>query len=78
MDAISTAAAIDRHVRRLFTRGAKPSGALLFKQGMGEEAVKKARAAWRSTHEGEDAGGATAILYDGTDYKPLTMTSTDG
>jgi phage portal protein BeeE len=44
---------------------------------MGEESVRKARLAWRATHEGHDGGGQTAILYDGADFKPFTLASTD-
>ena len=39
--------------------------------------MKRARAAWRATHEGEDGSGRTAVLYDGADFKPLALTSTD-
>ena len=76
-ESIGTAAALDRHASRLFGRGARPSGALTFQKGMGEEAVKATRAAWRATHEGEDAGGRTAILYDGAEFHPYTFSSTD-
>lgn len=77
LGAIDIAAALDRHATRLFARGARPSGALKFPKGMGEESVKKARAAWRATHEGEDAGGRTAILYDGAEFEAFTFNSTD-
>lgn len=76
-DAIAVAAVLDRHAARLFGRGAKPSGALMFPKGFGEESAKKARAAWRLTHEGDDAGGRTAILYDGAEFRPFTFASTD-
>ena len=76
-EAIGTAQALDNHAARLFGRGARPSGALKFPKGMGEESVKKARAAWRMTHEGDDAGGRTAILYDGAEFLPFTLASTD-
>lgn len=76
-EAIGIAVALDRHAARLFTRGARPSGALKFPKGMGEESVKKARAAWRATHEGEDTGGQTAILYDGTEFESFAFNSTD-
>lgn len=76
-EAIGIAAALDRHAGRLFTRGARPSGALMFPKGMGEESVKKARAAWKATHESEDTGGQTAILYDGTTFESFAFTSTD-
>lgn len=44
-EAIGVAMVLERHAANLFSRGARPSGALLFPKGMGEEAVKKARAA---------------------------------
>lgn len=77
LEAIAIAVALDRHAARLFTRGARPSGALKFPKGMGEESVKKARAAWRATHEGADTGGQTAILYDGAEFEAFTFNSTD-
>lgn len=77
MVAIETAAALDKHARRLFSTGARPSGALMFPKGMGEDAVKKARAAWRATHETEGESGQTAILFDGTTFQPFAFTSTD-
>ncbi|WP_297775634.1 phage portal protein [uncultured Roseovarius sp.] len=76
-EAIATAMALDKHAAKLFGNGARPSGALMFPKGMGEESVKKARAAWRVTHEGNDSGGATAILYDGAEFTPFTFNSTD-
>ncbi len=76
-DAIAVAAVLERHAANLFSRGARPSGALLFPKGMGEESVKKARTAWRATHEGDDAGGRTAILYDGATFTPFQLSSVD-
>ncbi|MCC5968388.1 MAG: phage portal protein [Pararhodobacter sp.] len=76
-EAIGLAIVMERHAARLFGRGAKPSGALSFPKGMGEEAVKRMRAAWRSVHEGDDTGGRTAILYDGAEFQAFQLTSTD-
>lgn len=75
-EAIGIAVALDRHAAKLFSRGARPSGALVIPKGMGEESIKAARAAWRATHEGEDQG-RTAILYDGMTFEPFTFNSTD-
>jgi len=75
-EAIGIAVALDRHAGRLFTRGARPSGALMIPKGMGEESIKAARGAWRAAHEGEDQG-RTAILYDGMTFQPFTFNSTD-
>lgn len=76
-EAIGIAIVLERHASLLFSKGARPSGGLMFPKGMGEEAVKRAIAAWRSTHEGDTAGGKTAILYDGAEFKPYAFTSTD-
>ena len=76
-EAIGIAVALDRHAARLFSRGARPSGALSFPKGLGEEAVKKMRAAWRAAHESDDVGGRTAILFDGAAFMPFTFNSTD-
>ena len=77
-EAIAIAVALDRHAGRLFTRGAKPSGALKFTKGMGEDAVKKIIQSWRAIHENPDEiGGRTAILYDGAEFEAFTFNSTD-
>jgi len=75
-EAVGIAIALDRHAAKLFGRGARPSGALVIPKGLGEEAIKAARAAWRTVHEGEDQG-RTAILYDGMTFEPFTFNSTD-
>jgi HK97 family phage portal protein len=75
-EAIALALVMERHASKLFGNGARPSGVLSFPKGMGEESVKKARAAWTLTHENGETG-KTAILYDGAEFKPLTINSTD-
>ncbi|WP_331498097.1 phage portal protein [Paracoccus sediminilitoris] len=76
-EAIGTAMMLDRHASNLFTNGARPGGALKFPKTMSEDSVKKARAAWRATHEGGDGQGRTAILYDGAEFEAFAFTSTD-
>lgn len=76
-EAIGISIVMERHAARLFGRGARPSGALKFPKGMGEESAKKARSAWRATHEGDDTGGQTAILWDGAEFVPFTFNSVD-
>lgn len=76
-EAIAVAFVLERHAATLFGKGARPSGALMFPKGMGEESVKKARSAWKLTHEADGESGKTAILYDGAEFKPFTFSSTD-
>ncbi|PTE15987.1 phage portal protein [Pseudogemmobacter blasticus] len=76
-EAIGVAVDLERHAARLFSRGARPVGALKFPKGLSEDAVKKIAAVWRATHEGENATGRTAILADGAEFQPFTFNSTD-
>jgi len=77
LQAIAVAHVLQNHAASLFSKGARPSGVLAFPKGMGEESVKKARAAWKETHEADGESGKTAILYDGAEFKPVTFASTD-
>lgn len=75
-EAIGVAVALERHAASLFANGARPSGILKI-PSLGEEAVKAVRAAWNATH-GNGQSGKTAVLINGAEFLPLTMTSTDG
>lgn len=75
-EAIGTAVALDRHTASFFANGARPSGILKLPT-MTEEALKTARSAWNATH-GDGQSGKTAVLLNGGEYIPLTMTSADG
>lgn len=75
-EAIGIAVALDRHAAGLFANGARPSG-LLKIPAMGTDQVKAAREAWNATHGGAESG-KTAVLINGTEWIPVTMTSTDG
>lgn len=75
MNAIGIAAALDRHAAGLFGKGARPSG-ILKVPAMGPEAVTTAREVWNETH-GDGQTGRTAVLVNGVEWVPLTMTSTD-
>ncbi|SLN20062.1 Phage portal protein [Roseivivax jejudonensis] len=76
-EAIGVAIALDTHAAKLFGSGARPSGALKFPKNLGEGAVRKMIETWRATHEGQDNGGKTAILYDDATFEPYTFNSTD-
>lgn len=75
-EAIGTAVALDRHAASLFANGARPSGILKLPT-MAESSVMAARQAWNATH-GDGQSGKTAVLLNGAEFIPLTMTSTDG
>ncbi|MEP9372577.1 phage portal protein [Mesorhizobium sp. KR1-2] len=76
-EAIVTAHVMEAHASRLFKNGARPGGVIEFPKGLGDEGLKKMKAAWRAAHEGAENAGKTAILWDGAQFKAMTLNSTD-
>lgn len=76
-EAIATAHVMEAHASRLFKNGARPGGVIEFPKGLGDEGLKKMKAAWRAAHEGSENTGKTAILWDGAQFKAMTLNSTD-
>lgn len=76
-EAIAAAHVMEAHASRLFKNGARPGGVIEFPKGLGDEGLKKMKAAWRAAHEGAENAGRTAILWDGASFRPLTINSTD-
>ncbi len=77
LDAISVAKTMEKHAAKLFANGARPGGVLETTKPLGDEGVKKMIAGWRKAHEGEANAGRTAVLWDGTTFRPLTFSSVD-
>lgn len=76
-EAIGTAMAMERHAGKLFGGGGRPSGVLKTPKAIGDEGVKKMIAGWKRAFEGEDKGGTTAVLWDGTEWQQVTLSSVD-
>lgn len=76
-EAIGVAYVLQRHAANLFSKGARPSGALSIPKDLGEKALIALKAAWAATHEADGDSGKTAFLYDGVSFVPFTFTSTD-
>lgn len=75
--AIGLTDTMEAHAGRLFNRGARPSGVLEFPKGISAEAAKKARKAWEETHGGGENSGKTAVLYDGGQWKAMSLNAVD-
>lgn len=76
-DAIGLAKELERHGGNLFKNGARPGGIIESPKPIGDEGVKKMLTGWRAAHEGSNAAGRTALLWDGATFKALTFNSTD-
>lgn len=76
-DAIGVAKAMEKHAGGLFSRGARPGGVIETPKAIGDEGVKKMLAGWRAAHEGADKAGKTAVLWDGSTWKQMQLSSVD-
>lgn len=75
-EAIGVLMAIEKHVGRLFGRGARPSGLLTTTAKLGAEAAKRMASSWRSAHGGSNSGGV-AVLEEDLDFKSIALSSVD-
>jgi HK97 family phage portal protein len=76
-DAIGTSKQLEAYAYQFFKKAARPGGIIKFPKGVGEGAVGKMKAAWQAAFGGSDNAGGTPVLYDGGEFIPLTMNSTD-
>lgn len=67
---------IQSNSAKFFGNGAKPSGIITAVGKISTEAAQELRDYWNSNYSGDNAG-KTAVLADGLDYKPLSMSATD-
>ncbi|MDO6521276.1 phage portal protein [Shimia thalassica] len=75
-EAIALALSFESHIGGIFANGGRPSGVIKAQKVMDVEAKKKVASSWFATH-GRDKVGGTAILDEGMDYTPLSMTLAD-
>lgn len=75
-EAIALALSFEGHIGAVFANGGRPSGVIKAQKSMDAEAKKKLAASWFNTHGGKNAG-STALLDEGMDYQPLSMTLAD-
>jgi len=59
-----------------FKNGGKPAGIITVPGNISSEKVKELKNAWEAGYSGENSG-KTAILADGMNYTPLSMTASD-
>jgi HK97 family phage portal protein len=74
--AIGIVLVMERHVARLFGRGARPAGVLKTQRQLSAEAIKLLRTSLDSTHGGEGSA-QTLVLEEGMDWAQMSMSSVD-
>jgi len=72
--------ALKKHGNKTFAKGTRLSGVLTRPHEAGKwsrEARQNLRREWREMHEGLDAKEAVAVLQDGMDFKPMSISNVD-
>ncbi|MDT3686763.1 MAG: phage portal protein [Pseudorhodoplanes sp.] len=76
-ETIGIASAVQEHVARLFSNGAKPGGILRTEKNLNEVAINNIRKLLEAQHAGSSNAGKAIILTDGFDYTQTALTSVD-
>lgn len=76
-EAIAFARGLQGYGRNLFANGARPGGVLTTSKGLGDKGVEAMLKAWAKTWSGSQNAGKTPVLWDGTTYTQLGLSSTD-
>lgn len=70
-EVLGIAVGADKFANGLFANGGMPSGALEVTGKLSQEAAERLKESWGSAHTGRKVGG-TAVLEEGTQYKPIS------
>jgi len=78
-DAITAAKTMERYVVSFWAQSARPGGVITVPTGVkiGESGVDRMLAGWAKVFGGSENAGRTAVLWDGAQWNPMTMTSVD-
>lgn len=75
-ETIGLAMAAERHAAAVLGNNARPSGILSHPGELDDEAITQLKKSWQSAHGGDNVGGV-AVLEEGMEFKPLTMSMQD-
>jgi HK97 family phage portal protein len=76
-EAIGLSLAMEEHSSRMFSNGARPSGALVAPGNLKEDQVRLIKETWDAAYGGSANAFKTAVLFGGLDWKPFSMTGVD-
>lgn len=76
--AIATASSMETYANGLWTNGARPGGVIETPHKLGQDGVKAMLLGWKAAFSGKANAGKTAVLYEGSTYKQMALTSVDG
>lgn len=76
-EAIGVALTMEKHAGQLFGKGARPGGVIETPKQLGHEGTLNMLKGWRTSMEGSDNAGKTAVLWDGATWRQMTLSSVD-
>ena len=75
--AVGLANSTEEHGANWYNNGATPSGVLKYPGVLSEEAAKRLTDSWRGQHGSLSRSARTALLENGIDYQPITISPAD-
>lgn len=76
-ESIGVARVMEKLAASFFSNTSRPGGVIEFPKGLGDDGLKKMKAAWRAAFEGAANAGRTPILWDGAKFVPFEFSSVD-
>lgn len=75
MDMVGTAMAMDRHGASTFKNSGRPSGVLKYQKSLAPAQLQLLRDSWERQYSGASNAGRTAILENGMEFVPISMSN---
>lgn len=76
-DAVGLSIGLMQQAARWMNNGARPSGVLQTDKSLTQQAADRLKASWNSLFSGIQNVGAVAVLEEGLEWKPMSLTSVD-
>ena len=76
-DAVGLSIGFMQQAARWMNNGARPSGVLQTDKSLTQQAADRLKASWNSLFSGIQNVGAVAVLEEGLEWKPMSLTSVD-
>lgn len=76
-DAVGISMGLMQQAARWMNNGARPSGVLQTGKSLTQQAADRLKASWNSLFTGIQNVGAVAVLEEGMEWKPMSLTSVD-
>lgn len=76
-NALALAESESKHASKFFRNGASPSGVLKTPNALTDEVAQRIKASWEAAHAGSDNAFRVAVLEEGLEFQPMSISPED-